>query len=874
MLKRPQAARLLAVDRDASGTRLLLLARDEAGVGSAEGSGLRLADASVADRHAVIRYVRGRYYVVDLKSALGTFVNGRKIRRRQELKHGDILRFGGAAPYRFIDPDALKRRRWRRNLRAIAVIAVLVAVGLADHIEKWGLFSATLAEIAALAHPQATSKPVEPPIPVAAKTVAANTVAASASTPLAAPSAPATNLPGPAAYVANVAPTAEPLAASTPKLPVSAPTSHFSASSSMTWLERVNFYRSSLGLDSIRDNPELSAGAAAHARYLLLNFGEALRSAKPMGADAYQEKPGKSGYSASGARAAQNLQLSWGCSSYDVQQQIDRWIEGPFHRLAVFDPALTEAGYGEASSGGCWVAALRLPPTPEEQQTYARAIEFPPDGAAVALDWVGLEAPDPLASCPGYARPVGLPVTLQLGRLVDTKLTAHSLTEDGKPIEHCAFDAPSYQNPNAAAQKYGYWNLRDAGAVVIVPREPLKAGSRYAVSITADSKTYLWNFKVADTQTTFTPIAKFPTSAKTAAPATEPAPTEPALTEPPASAPPATEAAPAASPRPRRTARARNRATPGATAPKFAPERPASTMPPISPMAEETPAAAGLSTNWLATLNLYRTRLNVPPVDEDPALSSGCLAHSKYLITNYEPTLARNVNLGGLLHTEDESKSGYSAEGLKAARASDVMFQGKRSLTSEQRMTRAIQSWIAGPFHRPQLVNPNLKQVGFGEYCGETVCAASLDWKSDLPLSPVGGHAFATPIEVPPDGATVKPGGYKGEWPNPVSSCPGYPADAPAITLQLGMWVPATITDASLTQTSGAAAGTKVGTCPYDSGSYTNPDPGTQAHGREALKSFGQVVMMVRDPLVGGESYRVAMTVNGKQYGWSFTAAP
>ena len=140
MLKRPQAARLLAVDRDASGTRLLLLARDEAGVGSAEGSGCGRG-CERRRSSCVIRYARGRYYVVDLKSALGTFVNGNRIRRRQELKHGDILRFGGAAPYRFIDPDALKRRRWRRNLRASAVVAVLVAVGLVDHFEKWGLFA-------------------------------------------------------------------------------------------------------------------------------------------------------------------------------------------------------------------------------------------------------------------------------------------------------------------------------------------------------------------------------------------------------------------------------------------------------------------------------------------------------------------------------------------------------------------------------------------------------------------------------------------------------------------------------------------------------------------------------------------------------------
>ena len=117
--------------------------------------------------------------------------------------------------------------------------------------------------------------------------------------------------------------------------------------------------------------------------------------------------------------------------------------------------------------------------------------------------------------------------------------------------------------------------------------------------------------------------------------------------------------------------------------------------------------------------------------------------------------------------------------------------------------------------------------------------------------------------------------GFGGEWPDPVSSCPGYSAFAPAITLQLGLHVPAKIGEASLTQTTGAAAGTKVATCACDdSKSYANPNAGDQAQGRAVLKSFGEVVMMVRDPLAGGETYRVAMTVNGKPYTWSFTAAP
>jgi uncharacterized protein YkwD len=848
VLKRPQAARLLAVDREAHGTRLLLLKRDEAPIGNAEGAALRLTDPNVADRHATIRYARGRYYLVDLKSEPGTFINGKRIRRTQRLKHGDVLRFGNATPYRFIDPDAHKRRRWRRNLRASVVVGVLLTVGLMDHFEQWGLLRATLTEIAALAHSQVAAKRVEAPVAVA--------VTAPVRPP--APSASSASILGPAEYAVAGAPTAHPLTASTPKPPAASSTSSLSSSSSpMTWLERINFFRAGAGLDPIRDDPKMSAVAAAHANYLLLNFAEDIRTAKPMSASAYEESPGKLGYTQSGSREAANLQLEWGCSTYDVTQQIDHWIAGPFHRLAMLDPYLADAGYGEASSDGCWVAALRLPPPTEEVKRYPRAIEFPPDGAATALDWPGLEEPDPLESCPGYERPTGLPITLQIGRLVSTNLSAHSLMEDGKPIEHCVFDAPSYLNADPKAQEYGRWNLRNASAVVIVPRAPLRPGARYAASITANGVPYTWSFTTAENATTFTAIAKFPTAA----------PTPSVMIKP----------------RPRRTARPSHRATPApeamastsisgaegyaAAAPSSAP-----TTDLTPPSLETTPGAPKLNTNWLTVVNLYRTLLKLQALEEDPALSQGCLNHAKYLVTNYESKLAGGWNPGPLMHTEDESKPGYTPDGIKAARASDVMFQPPGKYTDDQRMTRAIESWVAGPFHRPSLVNPDLRLVGFGQYCGQRICAAALDWRSELEPATPGGHAYATPIEVPPDGATVKPSGFGNEWPSPISPCTGYPYNAPAITIQVGINIAARITDASLTQITGAAAGTKIGTCAYDFEKYTNPDPGTQAHGREVLKGFGEAVMMVRDPLIGGESYRVDMTVNGKSYSWTLTA--
>jgi hypothetical protein len=482
VLRRAQAARLLAVDRAPSGTRLLLLGRGEAVIGSTAGSGLRVADASVADRHAIIRYSRGRYYVRDLKSAGGTFLNGRRIRRTQALKHGDSLRFGSAVPYRFIDPDAHRRRRERRILRAAEVIAALVVVGLADHFSRLNLVSLdTIAGIAAWARPHIEAKRVDAMVAAPARP--------------AAPVAGALPRP-PAIHVADAA-------------------SNLRSSSPAPWLARINFYRSGAGLAEISGNSEECAGVEAHARYLMLNFADEIRASRPLSPAAYEEDQSKSGYSDDGAVVAQNLRLAWGCSSYDAAAQIDRWIAGPFQRLTMLNPFLVDAAFGAASHDGCWVAALRLPPpSGEEVKPYPHAIEFPPDGANVSLDWVAIESPDPLASCPGYARPAGLPITLQLGRLVETKLSAHSLIEDGKPIEHCAFDAQSYMNQDPHAQEYGRWNLRSSSAVVIVPRAPLRPGSRYSVSIIANGATYAWSFMAAGTgATTFAALAKVPTAA-------------------------------------------------------------------------------------------------------------------------------------------------------------------------------------------------------------------------------------------------------------------------------------------------------------------------------------------------------------------------
>jgi hypothetical protein len=485
MFKRAQPARLLAVNQPSRGPRVMILGREDLVIGSGSACALQIADGSVARSHAVISRRRGRWLVADAKSASGTFVNDKRVRRRRRLKHRDGIRFGTGNVYRFIDPDAALRRHHRRLLGAGLLMLTIGAAGWLAHFMKWdsGLpSSAELADIVAGEQSHPTAREMAE-VSDADSTVAPKHVAGAATKfgAIEKTAAAATNR----AVVRTITD------------PPASPTPSPSGSAASSWLDRTNYYRSMAGLATLRDDRQLSANLIAHAHYVLDNYTAAIRAGNSLGAATHGEEPGKPGYSNSGSSAAENSQYAWGCGALDMVTQIDHWIAGPFHRLEMLDPFIAEAGFGEASANGCWVAALRLPPAPEEVKPYPHAIEFPPDGATVALDWKGIETPDPLTSCSDYQYPAGLPITLQLGRLQSTELSASSVTQNGKAIEHCAFDSHSYRNPNGEAQEYGRWELRSSGAVVLIPREPLIRGAQYSVSVTAHGRTYAWTFRIA-----------------------------------------------------------------------------------------------------------------------------------------------------------------------------------------------------------------------------------------------------------------------------------------------------------------------------------------------------------------------------------------
>lgn len=553
---------------------------------------------------------------------------------------------------------------------------------------------------------------------------------------------------------------------------------------------------------------------------------------------------------------------------------LNNWLDGPFHRLWILSPTLTRVGYGEFCEKKYCVAALDLGSGAETHRgpaPLAAPIEFPPDKSTITRNSFAGEWPSPLTSCPGYSFPAGVPATIQLGAMVDAKLSEYQITRDGHGVESCGVDGTNYQNPVSAEQERGRAILMQLGAAMIIPRYPLKPGN-YSVTATLNDRAYQWSFTVAGNAGGAAAVHKDAPIKVAAAPVGEVS----AASKPEAVGKDDLEAALRAG-----YARvikgdsegraeytgdastaAANAVAAGARLREFIRRR-------ESAFIEGPGAVAPVdSTQWLAELNRDRASVDLSPVAEDPKLSDGDLKHARYVVMNY-PARAQ---IGAEMHNEDPSKPGYTAEGVAAAKQSNVAPYWYNPPPAPLPPTTPpvlfINVWLAAPFHRASILFPDLHHVGFGQFCQDRACAAALD-TSDA-LKPVSDPTpFAQPVFFPPQKYPVALTDLQSEWPNPASSCAGYtfPVGLP-ITIQVG-----TNFDAKLSAYSVTRDSQPVEACGYDSTSYVNPNADDQERARAVLHWNGEVVIVPRSPLERGATYQVSATVNDHPYQWSFTVS-
>lgn len=84
----------LSIEDDQSNKTVVNLVRDEYSIGRAEENTVRLTERNISRRHAKLARNGTGWYLEDLASYNGAFVNGVRVSERQRLEHGDLVQLG------------------------------------------------------------------------------------------------------------------------------------------------------------------------------------------------------------------------------------------------------------------------------------------------------------------------------------------------------------------------------------------------------------------------------------------------------------------------------------------------------------------------------------------------------------------------------------------------------------------------------------------------------------------------------------------------------------------------------------------------------------------------------------------------------------
>lgn len=235
---------------------------------------------------------------------------------------------------------------------------------------------------------------------------------------------------------------------------------HTTASSAV---EILNYYRSLGSLDAAVLDQDLCKGCQLHANYLAGNSV----SLSVVGLKAHTETPGVNGYTAAGAKAAQNSVIYEGVTA---SQAVNNWMQTLYHRLGMMDPNLKRVGFG--SQGGYQVMDVgqgRL----RGMLAHDSISLFPwPGMSGVPTSYVR-EIPHPIAS--DYD--IGIPITVEFFGLRGVSIE--------QPIVKL-MDLTHNRQLAAYVQYPGHpflpqWDL--AQLIAIIPTSPLPGGSVIQVDV-------------------------------------------------------------------------------------------------------------------------------------------------------------------------------------------------------------------------------------------------------------------------------------------------------------------------------------------------------------------------------------------------------
>ncbi|HEY1851724.1 MAG TPA: FHA domain-containing protein [Candidatus Binataceae bacterium] len=453
-------------------------------VGNGLENDIVISDPTVSRQHALIRRRFRRYWLIDLESTNGTTVNRRPVKNPTPLERGDELRFGAA---RFVFLKSPDTRELTRRFSLSRVLAAMLALFVTMFALTEFFINRSLLQ--KLAFPSSGSTDVSSRPLIEGAT---GSPAASADKP---------GLGG----------------------PVPAKAASVSADSEPDWLRELNRWRASAGVPLVDADPDEIRGATSHARYIVKNY----LAGNPE--TPHHEEPSNPWYTPEGGKVApigdEAEEYGPGIGTVtSPMHDVDGWVDGAFHRLGLLARNLTAASYGSyCENNACASVLVQASRQDSNADTmwygkFPEPVMFPSNGSTLTgaqTTLISGEWPEPLSlSCAGYNQPVGYPITLQFDSRFVPKLLSYGLTQNDVAVPVCGYASDSYTNSDGATQEWGRRGLKGNGAIVLIPREPLKLGAVYTVTVNVQGeddpfgwgpkstfagqmRSYTWSFSVA-----------------------------------------------------------------------------------------------------------------------------------------------------------------------------------------------------------------------------------------------------------------------------------------------------------------------------------------------------------------------------------------
>jgi hypothetical protein len=258
------------------------------------------------------------------------------------------------------------------------------------------------------------------------------------------------------------------------------------------WLETLNYYRLSSGVEPVTENPISSSNAMKHSIYLAKSDPKYLTGIYE---NPHTENPESPYYTKEGANSGTNL-------TYTARESdaIDSWMQAPLHAIGLLRDNLKTTGYATAINDRTGGAHTGLDVINGLVGSRRKVITFPGDGAIVRLNKFDGERPDPRESCgKDWEKFRGLPIFASLISTPPRDITGKLITPDGKTLlpgnDLCVVTQYSWVSTDRVIP-YGNQIMADEKLVLLIARSPLSPGE-HSVSVSGTGISSLnWSFTV------------------------------------------------------------------------------------------------------------------------------------------------------------------------------------------------------------------------------------------------------------------------------------------------------------------------------------------------------------------------------------------